>query len=369
LSSQGSLQGQLRDFPVADVFQLVAQQRKTGVLQVERQKRKLEICFYEGQVLRARPSESRPDGSLAHFALRSGLLSEPDLAEAWRTQEDTLEPLPQLLVSQAFVSKEDVDAVLRLLSDETLFELFLWDDGRFNFRPGDVEQREGDTLVGAEMMLLDALRMRDEWAQIQTGLPDLSIVVAPSVDIEVFRAHRAAVEASVGMDPEELERIYTLSDGRSSARRVIDLSRLGTFQGARGLVALLREGLLHIEHVTPSRSARPAAGGRRALFSESRQAVSVILLAVVLLLATGLCLLPAPRHRGFPLPSAGVFESRTQIELDRVRAALDAQRWAAGAYPESLAELPARWEPLLAPVPMDRYSYSRSGPRYRLYPD
>ncbi|MBW2280289.1 MAG: DUF4388 domain-containing protein [Deltaproteobacteria bacterium] len=364
-----SLQGQLRDFPVADVFQLVAQQRKTGVLRVERQKRKLEICFFEGQVLRARPSESRPDGALAQFALRSGLLSESDLAEAWRTQEDTLEPLPQLLVSQAFVSKEDVESVFRLMSDETLFELFLWDDGRFDFRPGDVEQREGDTLVGAEMMLLDALRMRDEWAQIQSGLPDLSVVVAPSVDIEVFRAHRAAVEATVGMDPEELERIYTLCDGRSSARRVVDLSRLGTFQGARGLVALLREGLLHVEHAAPARVARPLSAGRRAVFGESRQTVSMILLGVILLLAIGLCLLPAPEPRGFPLPSAGVFESRTQTELDRVRAALDAQRWASGTYPESLAELPARWQPLLAPVPLDRYSYSRSGPRYRLYPD
>lgn len=364
-----SLQGQLRDFPVADVFQLVAQQRKTGVLAVERQKRRLEIYFYEGQVLRARPSESRPDGALAQFALRAGLLSESELAEAWRTQEDTLEPLPQLLVSQAFVGKEDIDAALRLLSDETLFELFLWDEGRFDFRPGDVEQRVGDTLVGAEMMLLDALRMRDEWAQIQSGLPDLSIVIAPSVDIEVFRAHRAAVEASVGMDPDELERIYTLCDGRSSARRVIDLSRLGTFQAARGLVALLREGLLHVEHATPSRLPRRAAGARRAVFGESRQTVSVTLLGIILLLATGLCLLPAPQPRGFPLPSAGVFESRTQMELDRVRTALDAQRWASGSYPESLAELPGRWEPLLAPVPLDRYSYSRSGPRYRLYPD
>jgi hypothetical protein len=363
-----SLQGQLRDFPVPDVFQLVAQQRKTGVLGVEREKRKLEIYFYEGQVLRARPAESRPDGALAAHALRSGLISEPDLAEAWRIQGETLEAFPQLLVSHSFISKEDVDATQRLLTNETLFELFLFDDGRFNFHPGEVPQDEGDVLVSAEMMLLDALRMRDEWTAIQQGLPDLSVVVAPSVDIEVFRSHRSAVEASVGMDPEELERVFTLCDGRASARRVIDLSRLGTFEGARAIVALLREGLVHVEHVTP-RAPRATAPERRSLFGEARQPISVTLLFVVLLLGAGLCLLPTPEPRGFPLPSPGIFESRTQSELDRMRAVLDAHRWARGSYPEALEELSGRWQPLLAPVPLDRYSYSRSGPRYRLYPD
>ena len=363
-----SLQGQLTDFPVADVFQLIAQQRKTGVLELEREKRKLEVYFFEGQVLRSRPSESRPDGALASYALRSGLLSEPDLAEAWRTQKETLEPLPQLLVSQSFVSKSDVDSLLRLLSDETLFELFLWDEGRFNFVPGNVEQHEGDVLVGAEMMLLDALRMRDEWAQIQSGLPDLGVIVAPSVDIEVFRSHRAAVEASMGISPEDLERVFTLCDGRASARRVIDLSRLGTFEGARNLVALLREGLLHVEHVAPRAPRRPDAE-RKSMFGEGRQSITLTLLFIALGIGTGLCLLPAPTTRGFPLPSAGIFESRAQSEIDRIRAALDAQRWTEGSYPEHLEELRGRWDPLLAPVPLDRYSYARSGPRYRLYPD
>ena len=66
-----SLQGVLVDFPVADVFQLIAQQRKTGVLEVERRGRTLEIHFIEGAVLRARPQETRPDGALAGFLLRT----------------------------------------------------------------------------------------------------------------------------------------------------------------------------------------------------------------------------------------------------------------------------------------------------------
>ena len=74
-----SLQGVLADFPVADVFQLIAQQRKTGVLEVERKGRTLLVFFLEGQVLSARPSETRPDGSLAGYLLRTGALQESAL--------------------------------------------------------------------------------------------------------------------------------------------------------------------------------------------------------------------------------------------------------------------------------------------------
>ena len=83
----------------------------------------------------------------------------------------------------------------------------------------------------------------------------------------------------MGMNPDELERVFTLCDGRASARRVIDLSRLGTFEGARALVALLREGLLHVEHLTP-KAPRMAAPERRSMFGESRQSISITLLFV-----------------------------------------------------------------------------------------
>ena len=92
-----SLQGVLSDFGVADVFQLIAQQRKTGVLELERAGRSLEVHFVNGAVLRARPTEARPDGALASFLLRTGALSESALAEVVKQQEETLESLPRLL--------------------------------------------------------------------------------------------------------------------------------------------------------------------------------------------------------------------------------------------------------------------------------
>ncbi len=83
-----SLQGVLTDFGVADIFQLISQQRKTGILSVERHERTLEIHFVEGGVLRALPAESRPDGELGALMIRIGLLSDSDLSAAVRSYDE-----------------------------------------------------------------------------------------------------------------------------------------------------------------------------------------------------------------------------------------------------------------------------------------
>lgn len=355
-----SLSGVLADFPVADVFQLISQQRKTGVLEIERRGRTLLVFFLEGQVLSARPSETRPDGALAGYLLRSGALAESALSDARKRQEQTLESLAQTLLVMDLVSRADLEQVTKLATNETIFELFLWDEGRFAFRAEAVVPGPCDKPVGAEMVLLDALRMRDEWVSIQGGLPDLAVVLAPTVEIEAFRAKRAMIEANTGVKGAELERLFQLANGRVAARRVIDLSRLGTFEGARGLVALIRNGVLRAEQNASSAEFDvPLAGKRPPL-------VSWALLAACAVLAFGLLLSVPPAPRGGPLPGNPIAELREEAATERVRAALEVHRWLRGGYPDSLDALVAD-DALLASVPLDRYSYARSPEGYALW--
>jgi hypothetical protein len=356
-----SLSGVLADFPVADVFQLIAQQRKTGVLEIERKGRTLLVFFLEGQVLSARPSETRPDGSLAGYLLRAGALAEPALADARKRQEQTLEPLVPTLLQMDLVSRADLEQVTKLATDETIFELFLWDEGRFAFRAEEVIAGPCDKAVPAEMVLLDALRMRDEWVTIQGWLPDLSVVVAPSLEAEGFRAKRAAIEASSGVSGANLERLFTLANGRLAARRVIDLSRLGTFQGARGLVALIRNGALR-----PEERAESEPEERSERVNDRPPIAALALLAVSAALAVALFLAKPRVLAGRPLPSDPVAELRESAATERLQAALEAHRWSRGAYPDSLDALQDAGA-LLAAVPVDRYSYARSPDGYRLW--
>jgi hypothetical protein len=348
-----SLQGVLADFPVADVFQLISQPRKTGVLEVERHGRKLEILFLEGQVLCARAAETRPDGALAGFLLRTGALSDSTLAEARKRQDETLEALAPTLLQMNLVSRADLEQVTKLATTDTIFELFLWDEGRFAFRAESITPGPCDKPVAAEMVLLDALRMRDEWVTIQNGLPDLAVVVVPAVELEAFRQKRAAIEAESGVSGADLEKLFTFANGRIAARRVIDLSRLGTFQGARGLLALMRGGVLRAEQRDVGSEPDSDRGASRPPL------IACAVLVACAVLAFGLSV---ARPSQQTLPTFGgdpIEELREEAATDRLRAALEVHRWASGSYPESLEEL-APEQVLLAAVPLDRYSYARS---------
>jgi hypothetical protein len=347
-----SLQGQLRDFGVADVFQLIAQQRKTGVLEVEAAGRVFQVYFDAGRVVRGRPHEKRSYAAFAEYLVRTGAVSESALTESLRMQEETFEPLTNLLLEAGEVSPEELESVGRLITDEVIFELFRLDDGRFCFRAQSTEAEPGDQAIGAEQVLLDALRMRDEWEQVCRRIPDFEQVPTPTLDIEEFRQRRDELAASSGVSVDGLERLFRLSNGRLSARRVIDLSRLGTFGGGRGLVWLQEQGLLQLETPRPrSRELVEAEprGGRPWLH----------LVALGIGALSALLLLTAPRGvSDRPIPADGLEAARRAVDTEQIQLNLEARRWLDGGYPEVLAAPSAA-----------RYLYRRSGRGYALYPD
>jgi hypothetical protein len=355
-----SLAGAVRDFGVGEIFQLIGQQRKTGVLEITHGDLTVEVHFHEGMVLRARPVESRPDASLAAFLLRVGALAETDLAEARRDQQETLEALGALLEREGLLRKTELEAIARLLTEETLFELFFWDEGRFAFRSEPIEWREGDQALSAENVLLDALRMRDEWVAVRSALPDFTVVLAPATDVVGFSAQRATIEQASGLGGEALERLFRLVDRRSTLRRVIDLSRLGTFSGARGIVAMLQAGAVKVER---ARKLRAQPTRRRP------GAATLGLLAVggVGLLAGAIqTLTPAIERQSYPVPAATLANSREAALRERIAVLLEVHRWAHGSYPEHLEELSSYSWSLLARDVLARYSYQRAGDQYRL---
>jgi hypothetical protein len=356
-----SLEGVLSDFGVGEIFQLISQQRKTGRLEIRTPEAAFEVYFAMGDVVRARPAAATSDGALGAFLLRTGVVSDATLGEAARLHEETLEALERVLVEHEHIREKDLEELAHLLSDETIFELFLCDEGHFAFKAAErIEPAIGDRAQGAEGVLLDALRMRDEWDRIRDVLPDFSGTLALARTGDPTAEELARLQEASGCPAAACARLHALIDGRLTVRRVIDLSRLGTFSAGRAIVALIGCGFARIER----KQAALAERGQRAS-PEWRPHVLLALPAVAII--AGLALLldfgPAAVVRT-ELSALG--DATRAAEAERVRAALEAHRWAAGTYPESLAELVDAGGPLLAGVPLAHYSYRRLGREYAL---
>jgi len=120
-------------------------------------------------------------------------------------------------------------------------------------------------------------------------------------------------------------------------RRVIDRSRLGTFDAVRALAELRRAGLAVLS--APLRGeGKPRAERVRSGGVAARGAASAVPL-LLLSLAAGAALLARgapPSAPGFPIVRSRLAEARSEHATRGARHALEAVRLETGAWPEAL---------------------------------
>lgn len=335
-----SLKGNLVDFSIADVFQLIGQQRKTGSLEICNDGDTIRMLFDGGMVVRAEPTAREPDSALADMLVRCGLVTRGRLREFDRERKASLRRLGPLLVDHQVLDAEQLAQVEDLLTHETLFRLLRWSDGSFHFEAKAVDHdRPAERLLAAEGILMDGLRMVDEWRTFADQVPSEETVFQRVGRFEDYQAR-------AGNDAQQIanaQRVFLLIDGRLPVRRVIDLARLGTFEGTRLLASLRRAGL--VEPMDPSQIARRRPP--KPMLLESRPPSSrawiagalPLLLLLLLAVANHRPPAPTPEEAVFPIRRAPLEEARASFATDRVRKALEVHRFATGRWPDELEEL------------------------------
>lgn len=339
------LSGSLQDFGIADVFQLIGQQRKTGMLELINSNRRIQLRFDAGAVVTAAPAVGRStdEDPLGEMLVRCGMLTRAQSRQAQTECRASARNLAATIVDHGWVSAQEVSAIEALLTRNTIFEVLRWENGSFDFRSQDIEhERDPGSLLGAEQILMDGLRMVDEWRAFGHLVPSGGDVFQRVGRFETYASAHA--DAS----PEKLERaehLFSLVDGRLPAQRIIDLSRLGDFDGTRILAGLRETGLIkpmHPEGVRQLHRHSQAMRGR----SEWKERVRVgaatvlplVLLATVAFWADAM---PAPVDPGaIELRSFG--QVHEGYATRRVRKALDAYRFVEGDWPPDLEEISIR---------------------------
>lgn len=332
-----ALHGNLRDFGMGEVFQLIGQQRKTGVLEVRGAQGEMELRFDAGGVVSAAPSTDRPDAALVEMIVRCGVVPRDRLDELERTADGEQSLVPQV-VAAGLLDTEALREVEDLLTRETIFDLLRWEDGSFRFVSQAIEHdRPPERLLGAEQVLMDGLRMVDEWHAFASDLPGEQMVFRRRGSLEEYRLSAAGRAAPSTADA---ERVFMLVDGRSPVRRVIDLSRLGTFAAMRTLVHLARSGWIEPVRGMRDRTGRVASAAQA---SETRRRIAVAapfaLLAVLAILAW---MRSAPEPAPFAIRASVLEQARTQMATAQWRSLLLAHRLATGHWAADLEEV-AKW--------------------------
>ena len=163
-----SLRGTLGDFGIADIFQLIGHQAKTGVLLLKDRELEVRIFFVEGNVVKAEQSLREKADLLGNIMVRSGVLTQVQLDTALDAQQRTLRRLGDILVDMGTVTRPVLKDFARLQTTETIYRLFQWRAGTYEFTAQAVDYDEASyEPIRSENILMEGFRMVDEWPAVR----------------------------------------------------------------------------------------------------------------------------------------------------------------------------------------------------------
>src|SRR5512135_852881 len=234
-----ALEGTIRDFGLPDIFQLIGLQRKTGLLSLtnERDKETVTITFEGGMVVMADSSARRLEDRLGNVLVKQGKITRERLEEALAMQRQTLQRLGHILASASAITTKDLRDALQVQISQIVFRVFRWRDGRYQFTPAENVDydRENFAPMSTDFILMEGIRMVDEWPIIEKKIPTFDVVFRPVVDpalIEVGagagadgsgseRRTPASSTGRIRLSPEE-ERVFRKVDGTRTVQGIID---------------------------------------------------------------------------------------------------------------------------------------------------
>jgi hypothetical protein len=386
-----SLKGTLKDFSVADIFQLIGQQGKSGSLYVRTREKEAQIVFDSGKVVLGTFKKSDEDFLLGTMLLRAGVITSDQLAKAIETQKATLRSLGDILKSSGAINSATLGEFVNLQLKEVLFRLFQWNDGLYEFVAEKINYNK--TIIKpqtAEAVLMDGFRMLDEWPAITEKVGALEGVYASRVSptdlivteeedsLDLDSAFSDSDEDREGSDEkkpkkenaggftEEEKKVITALDGKRPLQEVIYVTRLGTFDTLKCIHSLLnRSAVEKVSELLPTRvDFSQQMIGKRSISAWILGSYRFILMVFILSLA-----LPVIAYGVRSYWSEGYSHSTvSKISFGQLKEIserevlvqlLDLYRLQSGEYPNLLEELQ---RPALAA----QWDYSRNGDFYVL---
>jgi len=240
-----ALEGSIKDFGLVDILQLIYYQRKSGVLTVDGKTERVKIGFLEGNIVTfdTKILKETKNGMemerIGRILLKKGLLNEKQLNDALLEHEKSKEKLATVLVKKGYIDVALMKEILQNKIVEIMVKVFSWRAGYYSFVPQNVSiDKEIPISVNTQHMLMEGLRIQDEWALIEGKITlDTIFKKTDSEDAEL-----------TGSDREILDHI----DGENEVRTIIELCDLDDFEAFRSLLSLLERGIIvQVREKTP----------------------------------------------------------------------------------------------------------------------
>ncbi len=236
-----ALRGNLRDFTITQLLNLINLAQKTGTLIVDGPSEQAHVSFRDGKLAYARIGQD--DGSLAsilHKAKKLNLNQYKTISE--RTDKMTDKELGLLLINAGYVSQEDILLNLQAYFTDIIRRLFTWVEGLFRFENEILPPEDRISVkLDLENLIIEGSRQLREWEQLQDEIP--------SLDMALKFTERPMTNLNLSV---EEWRVVKYIDPKNTIKQIAAASRLNDLEIRRIVYGLIQAGL--VEMVRPVNS-------------------------------------------------------------------------------------------------------------------
>lgn len=233
-----ALKGDLASVDLAQMFQMLALNKKVGLLSIQSPKL-WKVLYFDGRgvTLYYNPHYLL-DRAISAF-VRGGRLEIAAVEELRAHSSRNQLPLQDALLAGGYLEESDLAGQMRYELEEEIYALFFCKDARFEFHEGVDRLPDHEGVVDdrfffhTDSVIMEAARRIDEWAYIAERIPS---------PLEVF------CPTDRRLDPRKVDEfgaiVHAQVDGCRSIARIIELTALPEFTVYKSLSQLADAGFV-----------------------------------------------------------------------------------------------------------------------------
>ncbi len=245
-----ALRGNLRDFTITQLLNLVSLAQKTGTLLIDGPgNEQAKASFREGKLAYAHIDQE--DDRLVTILHKAGKISANQYrAILERAHQMSDKELGLLLVNAGYLAQEEILLLLQAHYTDVVRRLFTWVEGVFRFEselpppPDRIHVR-----IDLENLIIEGARQLREWEQLQEEIP--------SLDMALKFTDRPL--RNVNLSIEEW-RVVSYINPKNTIRQIAAANKMNELEIRRIVYGLLQAGL--VELVRPEGAKAPVATPR-----------------------------------------------------------------------------------------------------------
>ena len=235
-----AVHGDLSTMSLCDLLQWASVNRKTGVLELERNRICRRIEFRNGWI--GACSSDDPPSRLGQFLLARGKITRERLSEALARQQSSGENLGLILLDMGTLNQKELAAQIAAKAEETIQGLFDWEDAVFRFHDGaTLEPNQIEVSLSVDDILLKGIQHHDELKRIREVFPSSGVVLK--------RTGRPVPKELLG--PNMARRIFESIDGEKTLAELLLHVHGSEFLVIKLLHTLYCGGLVMIKEARP----------------------------------------------------------------------------------------------------------------------